>query len=108
MIEEIIKRQGEHLWVEVMEDYVITAELGHLAKDQKRHKEEMREHFQKLLAWHTQSIKEILEGMRDKVNDMFSVYPDWRIYDSSEDEELISKQDTVNYLEEVIKQLSNK
>lgn len=38
----------EALWVEVMEDYVITAELGYLAKDQKKHKEEMRLHRERL------------------------------------------------------------
>jgi hypothetical protein len=39
----------DELWVEVMEDYLITAEFGHLAIDQKKHKDEMRHHLGKLI-----------------------------------------------------------
>ena len=40
----------ERLWCEVMEDYLVTAELGHLAKDEKRHKQEMRDLLDKLVS----------------------------------------------------------
>lgn len=39
----------EKLWQEVMEDYVVCAELGHLAKDQAKHKAEMRGHLSRLV-----------------------------------------------------------
>jgi len=38
----------EELHFSVMEDYIVTAELGHLAKDEAKHKEEMRYHYEKL------------------------------------------------------------
>tara|TARA_R110000868_G_scaffold376320_1_gene641179 strand:+ start:544 stop:789 length:246 start_codon:yes stop_codon:yes gene_type:complete len=46
----------ERLFAEVMEEYVITAELGHLAKDQKLHKQEMRAHFKELLSFINQEL----------------------------------------------------
>lgn len=46
----------EELWIEVMEDYVITAELGHLAKDQKKHKDEMRENFARLIKFFSKVV----------------------------------------------------
>jgi hypothetical protein len=38
----------EELMFGIMEDYIMTAELGHLAKDPKKHKEELRSHYKKL------------------------------------------------------------
>lgn len=55
----------EKLWCKVMEDYVITAELGHLALDQKKHKEELRFHFNKLLSF-IQSEIDLALAERDK------------------------------------------
>lgn len=53
------------LWVEVMEDYVITAELGHVAKDEKQHKDEMRQHFDKLKSF----IRSLLASERQKAKE---------------------------------------
>ena len=57
----------ERLWVEVMEDYVITAELGHLAKDQAAHKAEMRAHLDKLVDWLTTYRAQVLEEVGREV-----------------------------------------
>ena len=56
MTHNIIHDEKENLWVEVMDDYVRTAELGLYALEQKRHKEEMRGHFEKLWNWHIKSL----------------------------------------------------
>lgn len=76
----------EGLWAEVMEDYVMTAELGHLARDEAKHKEEMRGHWERLKSYvrnliqkekdetaiwwsrqtRTETIKEVLAEIRNK------------------------------------------
>jgi len=50
-----------------MEDYVITAELGHLAKDEKLHKQEMRQHFDRLVEWITSKHTNYLSELREKI-----------------------------------------
>lgn len=60
----------EELWCDVMEDYVITAELGHLAKDEKLHKQEMRQHFDRLVEWITSKHTTYLSELRSKVQQM--------------------------------------
>jgi hypothetical protein len=54
---KLLDTEKEEIWYEVMENYVMTAELGHLAKDQKAHKDEMRNNFADLIA----KIDSILE-----------------------------------------------
>ena len=71
----------ESLWVEVMEDYVITAELGHIAKDQKKHKEEMRAHFANLKSFiHTEianARREEREMIRNKIKNLIIADDTW-------------------------------
>jgi hypothetical protein len=62
----------ERLWVEIMEDYLITAEFGHLARDQKAHKTEMREKLHKLSELVCSMLNEsydkgLIDGMEGKV-----------------------------------------
>jgi hypothetical protein len=57
----------EKLWVDVMEDYVVTAELGHFAKDQVIHKAEMRAHLDKLVDWLTTYRAQVLEEVMQAV-----------------------------------------
>lgn len=116
-LETIIKRQEDKLQYEVMEDYIMDAE-GMLPGEAKN--QYMREHFEKLKLWHTSSIKEILEGIVEREKGMKQEKSekcsncggkgqtlqciggsDWAIKDSYNK----AKQDTINYLEEVIKKL---
>ena len=55
------------LHFEIMEDYIITAELGHLAKDQLLHKQEMRGHYEKLKSFVTQTILSERKALKDKI-----------------------------------------
>ena len=80
----------ERLWCEVMEDYLVTAELGHLAKDEKKHKQEMRDLLDKLvsvvqnlLAEQKAEIIEIIERYYPEVKNsltdeiaIFKIYKD--------------------------------
>lgn len=59
------------LQFEVMEDYIRSARLEHLAKDKKAHYDRMREHFENLkvfirslLRSHTSTLIEKIEGMK--------------------------------------------
>lgn len=53
------------LYFEVMEDYIMTAELGYLAKDQAKHKAELREHWIKLQAFIHKLQQEAFEKGRE-------------------------------------------
>ena len=64
----------ESLYIEVMEDYVITAELGHLAKDQKKHKEKMRAHFANLKSFIRTEIANARGDERARVRERITDY----------------------------------
>ena len=61
MPKQDIEGWEQELKVEVMENYIITAELGHLAKDQAKHKEEMRFHYENLKSFIRQKLTLVRE-----------------------------------------------
>ena len=95
----------ESLYIEVMEDYVVTAELGHLAKDQKKHKEEMRAHFANLKSFirtHIENARR--ETLNKAIKSISSLktegrpnpYSDERYRNDALDEAIQSLQATLN------------
>lgn len=66
-LKESVEELKQNLWIDVMEDYIITAELGHLAKDEKAHKEEMRGHLQNLAEYISTLIEQTKKEMSDKI-----------------------------------------
>lgn len=75
MTHNIIHDEKENLWVEVMDDYVRTAELGLYALEQKRHKEEMRGHFEKLWNWHIKSLIKHIDSEIERLENIIPPYP---------------------------------
>lgn len=103
-LKQQLNKNKEELWAEVMEDYVITAELGHLAKDQTKHKEEMRGHFKKLQNWHTSSISSIIKLLiqEEEKEKRYELGSGARI-SPNEKEWNEAKQDSINRLKELLK-----
>jgi len=66
------------LWIEVMEDYLMTAELGHLVKDQKAYKDEMRAKYAKLMDFirqsHTSLARTILSDLMGNLQKLADDY----------------------------------
>lgn len=103
-IQHLLATQEERLYFEVMEDYIITAELGHIAKDQAKHKEEMREHYAKLLDWHHACIKEVLEKVieREKSTKITEIIMGVKNTSERGDGWNDAKSDTIKHLEAII------
>jgi hypothetical protein len=62
------------LYFEVMEEYLMTAELGHLAKDQVAHKEEMRRLFKKLVTFISQTHTDLLTELKERMEYLTHYY----------------------------------
>lgn len=61
----------ENLCCEVMDDYIRIAEHGHLAIDESRHKEEMREQFNKLWDFISQTRQADVDNIIQWINENF-------------------------------------
>lgn len=61
----------ERLQFEIMEDYLTVAKMGHFAKDQKAHMEEMRQHYGKLVAFISLLLQEEREAINRKIEAYF-------------------------------------
>jgi len=70
----------EKLWIEVMENYVTTAELGHLAKDQKTHKDEMRACFKELVDYQLSELRTYITSKIEEVEGKYKSEKDNESY----------------------------
>ena len=61
-------REWEEPLMHIMESYIMTAELGHLAKDQVKHKQELRAYYAELVDFIHHQLQKAREGERKRVN----------------------------------------
>lgn len=111
MTHNIIHDEKENLWVEVMDDYIRTAELGLYALEQKRHKEEMRGHFEKLWNWHIKSlIKHVdseIERLEEDKDELSRKYPhENKLWQTITDGSLIALTHQITHLQSLKAELT--